>query len=60
MLRVPLLPPVSANASESSNVPEISGVPESASISVPEDHNISKSASTPVSFAPEEHLTTAS
>ena len=51
VLRVPPppAPSVSANASESSNVPEISGVPRSASISVPEDHNISESASTPVS-----------
>lgn len=41
---------VSANVSESSNVPE------SANISAPEDRNVSESASDPVPPAPEEHF----
>ena len=56
----PPAPSVSANVSESSNVPATSSVPESANISAPEDRNVSESASAPVPPAPEEHISTAS
>lgn len=56
----PPTPSVSANISESSNVPVISSVPECANISPPEDRNVSESASAPVPSAPEEHISIAS
>lgn len=52
----PPAPSVSANISESSNVPVISSVPECANISPPEDRNVSESASAPVPSTPEEHI----